>query len=272
LAFTIISRISNKRQTYYLQGSLINEQVASISRYLFNVAAHFGALDKIIVSTNYALNKTAELIAPKSILTIIPQSIVTSWYSDSHEKVGFSGDLNILYVGRLAIVKRVDLFLRAFSKVAQDFPKSHAHIVGTGPQETFLRQLSNKLSLTDQVHFLGFIPHSKLPKYYNSSDIFVNCSSWPDPALTILEAMASHCAVIVSKMCSFENIIHGQNGLVFRNEDHDDLSSKLRLLLENESLRRKLAQNAFQTVKDKFDYKVVATQFERLFRDLIGET
>lgn len=64
---------------------------------------------------------------------------------------------DILYVGRFEPAKKVDLVVRAFAVAVQEHPELRLRLVGGGSQRQYLEDLARQLSVSDMVHFEGWI-------------------------------------------------------------------------------------------------------------------
>lgn len=94
----------------------------------------------------------------------------------------------VMFVGRLAPVKRVDLLIKEFSKVVMSIPDTKLYIVGDGPEKKNLELLCNDLKISDKVVFLG---SQKNPfKYMKNADILVSASVMEAYSINSLEALA----------------------------------------------------------------------------------
>jgi glycosyltransferase involved in cell wall biosynthesis len=87
-----------------------------------------------------------------------------------------------LYVGRVAVEKNVDAFLKL------DLPGSK-WVVGTGPALPRIR------AEYPDVNYLGVLERKELAQVYASADVFVFPSKTDTFGLVLLEAMASGCPV-----------------------------------------------------------------------------
>lgn len=92
----------------------------------------------------------------------------------------------IASVGNLIGLKGHDLVIRALVEL----PEFHLVIVGQGPDYNRLRILSHEIGVAHRVHFLGLVPHDRMPEIYSMADVLVLASSHEGWANVLLEAMA----------------------------------------------------------------------------------
>jgi len=228
-----------------------------------------GFFDKVIIPLESFKNIVAKLVCPYEIIATIPTCVVTPWYEGPHN-IPLEGDPAILYAGRLAQVKRVDILLKAFSTIMSQYPSARLYVAGSGPLESSLKKLCTKLRISEKVVFLGHVQHNKLRSVYRSSDIFVLPSDAEFMSISLLEAMASKCAVVASDIAATEVVENGQNGLVFPRGDFNMLANNISILADDEAFRKKLSDKAYLTIKKKFDYRVVASKLiEEMHNTLI---
>jgi len=104
--------------------------------------------------------------------------------------------LSITTMGRLDSQKGQWHLVRAFSKVLDKVPDAHLYILGNGPLEDKLKELSDQLQILENVHFLGFVeaPHA----YIQKSRLFVLPSLFEGMSNTILEALNCGTPVIAT--------------------------------------------------------------------------
>jgi len=268
--YPFLARLAGTKQIYYLHGALINERVNSVARKYFHLVAQLGFFDKIFIALESWKEIVAKLICPYKIIATAPTCVVTPWYQN-RRKIPLEGDPVLLFAGRLSQVKRTDVLLKAFSLVTSQYPSARLYLAGSGPLEFSLKQLCAKLGLSEKVVFLGHVKHRKLRVLYRSSDIFVLPSDAEFMSNSLLEAMSSKCAVIASDMGATEVIENGKNGLVFPCGDFKMLANNMSMLAGDETLRKTLSDAAYFTVKEKFDYRVVASKMIKEMRNTLLE-
>lgn len=143
----------------------------------------------------------------------------------------------LLYVGRLAIEKRVEMLL----PVLQTFPDIRLAIVGGGPEEENLKELFRDMPVV----FAGYLKGEELSQAYASADLFVFTGANETFGNVVLEAMASGLAVIVPRAGGVTDFVHdGQNGLLFDTESTQSLVDAVRRLIDCPEVAHELVTNA----------------------------
>jgi len=158
--------------------------------------------------------------------------------------------IQIAVVAALIKEKGIDTLIRAVA--AKRNPCWRLWIIGEGPDSTRLRGLVEEHALNGVVEFLGL--RDDVDVLLRKTDIFVHPAVWNEAlGYTILEGMASGCAVIASKTGAIPELIDdGDNGFLVAPGSVDQIADKLELLSEHRELRKKLGSEARRTVVDKF--------------------
>lgn len=172
-----------------------------------------------------------------------------------------SAVVTITVVAALIPEKGVDVLLYA---VADGFARPwRVLVVGDGPDLQRLQALATELGLEDKVTFLGL--RNDADEILRKSDIFVHPATWKEAlGYTILEGMASGCAVVASETGAIPELIEdGATGILFEPGSSEQLRANLAALVDDQSLREELAIKARRHIEENFDLKDnVANMFD----------
>jgi glycosyltransferase involved in cell wall biosynthesis len=131
----------------------------------------------------------------------------------------------ILYVGNLIPLKKVDVTIKALAELKESYDFTF-RIIGSGESEEELKQLVQKLNMSNNVIFCGRKPRAEVIDIMRRSDCFVMVSSPETFGITYIEAMASGCFIIGSKGEGIDGIIKNEfNGLLVSPNNVEELSS-----------------------------------------------
>jgi glycosyltransferase involved in cell wall biosynthesis len=134
----------------------------------------------------------------------------------------------LLYFGRLAKEKGVDVLLKALAKTDEKLK-----IAGEGPAEKQLNDLSASLNLKtgtgERVEFLGFKSGEELEYLIRYAKAVIIPSVWlENMPLNLLESLAQGKIIIASNIGGIPEIIkNGKNGFLFTPGDAGDLADKI---------------------------------------------
>ena len=173
----------------------------------------------------------------------------------------------ILFLGRVAEEKSIDILLNAMPSVFEKIPDAKFLIVGDGPSKKSLEELTEKLGLQDKVIFKGVVPRDEVPKYYNIADLFVNASVTETQGLTFIEAMASQTPIVAKYAPNLTEFIkHMHNGVLVKHDS--EFSKTIVSVLNNSELRDKLAANGFITANN-YSLKEFGDKLEYVYNEII---
>lgn len=130
-------------------------------------------------------------------------------------------------------------------------------------------KLIKKYKLDSKVEFKGTTDN--VFKILNIASIYACPSSIEGFSLSLTEAMAAGLPAIGYKSCPSVNelIIDGYNGFLCE-DGIDDFAEKLKILMQDAELRKKMGQNAHESMK-KFAPEKVWDQWNRLIKEILAE-
>jgi glycosyltransferase involved in cell wall biosynthesis/predicted metal-dependent phosphoesterase TrpH len=156
------------------------------------------------------------------------------------------GELPVLYAGRLAREKGVELLADAFCAAHERDPRLHLVLAGGGPEEGFLRE-----RLGERASFLGWLEGEELARAYASAEIFLFCSRTDTFGQVVLEAQASGLPVVaVGEGGPATLVEHGRTGRLCPAEPRA-LAEAICRLAASPGERRRLAGAALAGVRER---------------------
>ncbi|WP_199039855.1 glycosyltransferase family 4 protein [Glycomyces salinus] len=175
----------------------------------------------------------------------------------------------IMTAGRLTGMKGFDILIRAFGEVAHHYPDWSVKIYGRGRDRKKLQKLIDEHGLRGRVKLMG--PVAPLDEEWHRASIAAVPSRFEPFGLVIVEAMAAGMPVVCTRVKHgpLEIVEDGRNGLLVKSKDPEELGKALRRLIEDEDLRRELAEGAAGTARTFEPAQVVGLHealFERLVR------
>lgn len=147
-------------------------------------------------------------------------------------------DRFILFVGTLEPRKNVVRLVEAYAQLPKERPALML-VGGKGwlYDEIFARV--EALNLSDEVHFVGYVPAEELPFWYNAADLFAYPSLYEGFGLPPLEAMACGTAVVSSTSSSLPEVV-GQAGLLVDPTDTEALTAAMEQVLSDKDAREQM--------------------------------
>ena len=153
-------------------------------------------------------------------------------------------EIQICLASRLDSVKGIEYLLQAIPLVkAKTKNPFKVYILGDGPLEKKLIQISQKLNINDSIVFLGY--QNNIPEWLATWDIFVLPSLFEYHSIALLEAMRAGKAIIATTVGgNEESVTNHVEALTIPSNDSIALSEALIKLIENPQLRKKIGENA----------------------------
>lgn len=156
------------------------------------------------------------------------------------EKYGLRGERRyLIFSGRLAPVKRVDLVVDAFARLAAERPNWDLLVAGDGPLAGELRGRVPE-AFTGRVIWTGFLEQEELKLAYHAADVLVLPSDREPWAVVVQEAMAAGLVVVASDVvgAACELIEDGQSGRLVPTGDVEALRRAALDVTEQNALAR----------------------------------
>jgi glycosyltransferase involved in cell wall biosynthesis len=120
-------------------------------------------------------------------------------------------------------------------------------------------------ALGSKVHLLG--QRNDIANWLAAADVFVMPSLWEGLPLAILEAMLARKAIVATATSGIpEAIVNDEHGLLVPPGDAEALAAALRRVLEDSSLRARLASAAFARAEREFTIEAMTDRYEHLYR------
>lgn len=160
------------------------------------------------------------------------------FYRNSGSKIKNS----IVFLGRLVSDKGADLLLDACAHLPRSSCK--ITIIGSGPEESRLRQITYQNKLSESVSFLGSLQGIDLANILNMHEIMVVPSRWREPfGIVALEGLACGCVVVAASDGGLADAV-GDAGIIFQRNNPTDLSNKLTFLINHPAQQEVLRAKA----------------------------
>jgi L-malate glycosyltransferase len=170
---------------------------------------------------------------------VIPGGLDTRDYSPS----GRAPTRDVVFVGRLAPIKRIDLLLGAVALVKRNIPDIRVSIVGDGPLRASLEQMARDLGLATNVVFEGH--RSDVSNVLAESRLFVLTSDTEGVSLSVMEALACGVPAVVSNVGDLADIVtDGRNGFLVGERTPDAFAARIVDVLTDEPRRLRFASEA----------------------------
>jgi D-inositol-3-phosphate glycosyltransferase len=128
----------------------------------------------------------------------------------ARKKLGVTGDIILLYVGRIDPLKGIDQLFIALTYL-RSFKGLRLIIIGgdenSRTEMEKLKKLSEELKIQDLITFQGMVRHDQLPDYYSAAEVCIVPSYYESFGLVALEALACGTPIVATDVGDLKNII-----------------------------------------------------------------
>jgi glycosyltransferase involved in cell wall biosynthesis len=168
-------------------------------------------------------------------------------------------------VGRLSPEKGFDVAIRALS----DVPGATFVLVGDGSERERLEALARETGVAERVEFAGWSEEAR--RYLPGFDVFVLPSRQEGFPLAVVEAMLAGVPVVAADVGSVsEAVVEAETGFLVARDDPAALAGRLRHLISDPQLARKLGRSGRERAQANFTAEAMARSFEQLYREILG--
>jgi len=170
------------------------------------------------------------------------------------ERLGLLNHKIVLYLGRLEKEKGVEYLLQAFALLKGD--NTALVVVGEGSMRERLTALLGELGLGEKTRFIGYVAPEEALTYYAIAECFVLPSvtmpNGKEPwGLVVNEAMNQGVPVVATDAVGAAAgglVQSGVNGFIIPERDSRALAGVMARLLNDDTLRQRMSQNARRTI------------------------
>ncbi|UTW56715.1 glycosyltransferase family 4 protein [Kordiimonas sp. SCSIO 12610] len=268
-----------KKTMLYIHGEEVSQKPYNDRAYARRIKA-IEAVDHIVAVSDFTKQCLVKAygVAPEKVSVLTNGVDFNRFASASHpisnDREIKTYDLTILSVGRLVERKGFDRLIQAFSRIDLKNHNVQLRIIGEGPYKKHLQQLVSDYNLEGRVIFGGAVNDGELVAEYKNADIFAMPNrtladgDTEGLGLVFLEAAASKTALLGGNAGGVPSVItNDETGLLVDGRDVDEIYQKLMILIENSSLRSRLAQNAYEYAKSQ-DWRLKAIEFQTILKNI----
>ena len=203
-------------------------------------------------------------------LSVVPRGVDTHFFSPDQRSESLRATWGatpesrvLLYVGRLAAEKNLNLVFQTYKRLLTQHPDIKLVLVGDGP-------LRNQLQAQyPEAIFAGFQTGIALSQHYASADIFMFASRTETFGNVTLEAMASGLAVVAFDHAAAGQLIQSSvNGMLAHADSDLDFEMAVQTLLNNRELMAYIAKHAHASAKN-LSWQQIVEKTEAIFHQIL---
>ncbi|GHG83655.1 glycosyltransferase family 4 protein [Comamonas sp. JC664] len=183
-------------------------------------------------------------------------------------KLGLEGRYGIGVIGRIRKEKGQGDFVQAIRPLLSAHPEWQAVLVGLakGPDQDWLKQ--QMAGIEDRISLPG--EQSVIEPWYQGLSVLVHPSYAEGYSLVHVEAMASGCCVVASKLPYLDTLIeHGRTGFFFEPGDVQGLRELLDMLMREPERAREIGRNAAEEARRRCGVEHEARALTELYQSTL---
>jgi len=191
---------------------------------------------------------------------------------DTIKKSKQTETLELLYVGRLLKLKRVQDVVLCAKKLKDNNVIFRLNIIGDGPERKKLERLVKEKKLSDVVVFHGQKKTDEVFELMRKSRIlFITSNYYEGWGTVVNEALSNGCAVIGSRACgSVAYLIKdGYNGFSYRMGNVQDMYEKTMTIIQSND--DSYYENAYNTIMQAWNAQIAAERIISISKQLLND-
>ena len=175
----------------------------------------------------------------------------------------------VLAVGRFTYQKGFNYLIDAWAIINKDFPNWKLNIYGSGElEEEFINQIK-RLNLEKSIHI--YPPRKDINRVFSQHSIYALSSRFEGFGLVLLESLASGLTPVAFECKNGPKQMMGDSRLkdfLVQPFDVKEFAEKLKILMENESLRTEMSKEAVNVSK-RYELIPIMELWQETFSHLI---
>lgn len=197
-------------------------------------------------------------------ITVLPNSI-----SISAKKQKRYGQHKMLFLGRLCREKGIRELFFCIPALCEKYPDLKLYLGGIWEDESLKKEAQR---YPEQIEWLGWITGEQKQKYLEECDIFVLPTYFEGQPVSVLEAMAASCAVVVSETGGIPMMIDGEvNGIFVKPQNRESLLGALDRALSDAGLCERLGKRAREKVEKDFSLEESMKRLLQIYAAVCGD-
>lgn len=232
----------------------------------------FRSVNLVLVRSNELADAVGALGCPRDRIRLHHAGIPIDEFAADPWAAPEGGAFHLVQACRLIPKKGIDLTLRAFAAVRNDFPNARLSIAGEGPLLGALRDLARDLGIADVVDWPGFLDAPSYRRLLAGAHLFVHPSrATPDGDRegipnSLLEAMACGRPVVATRHGGIpEAVTDGAEGRLIPENDVRALAAAVRDLLAAPRQLEAMGLAAATAIRQRFDTRAQTARLESLY-------
>jgi glycosyltransferase involved in cell wall biosynthesis len=174
------------------------------------------------------------------------------------------------WIGRMTAVKRTDVVLESFRRLRDEGVDAVLCMVGDGPDRQSVENLAGGLGIMRDSLFPGY--QEDVGPFFAAFDVFVLPSGNEGTPVTAIEALASGCPVVATRVGGVPDVVtDGEDGFLVDPGDVEGLAASLARLANDPALRARMGGAGRERMRSRYAVDRLIDDVDRLYRELLQQ-
>lgn len=278
LVGSVISFVKNKPYIISTRGALHQEALSSKSAFVKKL--YFNLLAKHYLKKAFAIHYTTEVEKEESELVlkhkdcfVIPNGIDLREIDnrDQRSEIRIT-EKYILILGRIDRIKGFDILIPAFANIIVKYNDLKLVVAGddTTPYTKEVRKMIEAQNISNKVIFTGQVIGDDKWSLYKNALMFVLPSYSENFGMSVVEAMACGCPVVISDKVGIYKEVAVNNAGIIVSTIVESVAEGIKKLLNDENLKRTIAANGKTMVEKYYDIDKVSDSMIIQYKKIWG--
>lgn len=175
-------------------------------------------------------------------------------------------DRIVLFVGRFVEQKDLPTLFGSVQRVVQRRPQTLFVIVGDGKRNQDIHKIVDRMGISENMLFAGWVDYFDLPKYYAVCDAFILTSRYETSPRVIIFACLTRKPVVATDVSGVRDFIEeGKNGFVVSVGDEKGLANGMIDILENPERSKAMGTYGFEKAQSLLDEEKILRTYQQMF-------
>ncbi len=211
--------------------------------------------DVLVGDCDTVRQKAIELGMDDERIVTYPWGIDLEHFNFPVEKATNGSSFTLISTRGWEPIYGVDVIAHAFVQAVKQRPELRLVMLGDGSQSDILRMIFADGGVLDHVDLPGQVNQADLPDFYQSANLYIAASHSDGTSISLLEAMACGCPVLVSDIPgNREWITPGVQGWLFKDGDVNALTRAIVRAYDDRSLLPEMGRSSRSLVEERADW------------------
>jgi glycosyltransferase involved in cell wall biosynthesis len=222
----------------------------------------------LIAVSTHLKDAMVQLGANEAKVSVLPIGVDTAVFTPPAERRN-NNSVQIISLNNHDPIYNIEQLIYAMKSVVTARKDIKAIVLGSGPETSKLKALTDSLGLDEYITFPGRVPFEELIVLLGQSDVYISTASSAGTPVALLEAMACGTYPIITDIPGHREWIQdGYNGSLIPLGAPGDLASAILQAAEKNAKNKKYASYNRSLIIQKADWQTCMTEAEKIYASI----